>query len=204
MDFHHRLDALEAVWRIWGEVGAGLFDDDWRTETRCPGWDIAAVYAHHSDSPVAMTAQLPAEDTPGTPVTARDVLRGFNVPDGFAHTGAETIAEQAASAKIAPTELVARFQVDGPRAIAALHEARPGLIVPFPGAGAVLPISEALRIVLLEATVHLLDVLRALGQKPDLPEAALADCARLLADVAPPVEFIEAATGRAEWSPVLR
>ncbi|MCU1683205.1 MAG: hypothetical protein JWQ81_3944 [Amycolatopsis sp.] len=61
---------------------------------------------------------------------------------------------------------------------------------------------EALRIVLLEATVHLLDVQRALGRAPIVPEAALDETARLLVEVAPAVEFIEAATGRSSSSPL--
>jgi hypothetical protein len=62
-------------------------------------------------------------------------------------------------------------------------------------------LGEGLRIVLLEATVHLLDVQRALGQPPEVPGAALAHTASLLAEVAPGVELVEAATGRSAASP---
>jgi hypothetical protein len=62
-------------------------------------------------------------------------------------------------------------------------------------------LSEGLRIVLLEATVHLLDIQRALGQPPELPGTALAHTASLLAEVAPGVELIEVATGRSATSP---
>jgi hypothetical protein len=61
---------------------------------------------------------------------------------------------------------------------------------------------EALRIVLTEATVHLLDVQRALGRPPTVPSPALKDTVQLLAEVAPAVEFIEAAAGRSSHSPL--
>jgi hypothetical protein len=48
----------------------------------------------------------------------------------------------------------------------------------------------------LEATVHLLDLQRALGQPPNVPADGLAHTAAVLAEMAPPVELIEAATGR--------
>jgi hypothetical protein len=62
-------------------------------------------------------------------------------------------------------------------------------------------LGEGVRIVLLEATVHLLDVQRALGQPPELPDTALAHTASLLAEVTPGVELIEVATGRSAASP---
>ena len=66
--------------------------------------------------------------------------------------------------------------------------------------------ADAVRIVLLESTVHLLDVFDALGRAPDVPAAALRETAHLLADLADPVAFVEAATGRSSSSllPVLR
>ena len=61
---------------------------------------------------------------------------------------------------------------------------------------------ETLRIVLMEATVHLLDLQRALELAPDVPAAALGSTVRLLAEVTPAVELIEAATGRSATSPL--
>jgi hypothetical protein len=48
---------------------------------------------------------------------------------------------------------------------------------------------------------HLLDVQRALGQPPELPDTALAHTASLLAEMAPGVELIEVATGRSATAP---
>lgn len=65
-----------------------------------------------------------------------------------------------------------------------------------------LPLVEVLRVLLMEATVHLLAVLRALNLPPALPPAATTDTALLLAEMAPPVDFIETATGRTATSPL--
>ncbi|MEU4236268.1 hypothetical protein [Actinoplanes sp. NPDC026619] len=46
-------------------------------------------------------------------------------------------------------------------------------------------------------TVHLLDVQRALGRTPEAPEAGLACTAAVIARIAPAIDLIEAATGRA-------
>ncbi|WP_433868508.1 hypothetical protein [Saccharopolyspora sp. CA-218241] len=64
------------------------------------------------------------------------------------------------------------------------------------------PWSEAIRIVLMESVVHLLDVLDALGRAPEVAPAALRETAHLLAEVAEPVGLIEAATGRSSRSPL--
>jgi hypothetical protein len=61
---------------------------------------------------------------------------------------------------------------------------------------------EALRIVVMETTVHLLDVQRALAYPPVVPPQALQDTVQLLAHLVPAVEFIEAATGRSTQSPL--
>jgi hypothetical protein len=50
--------------------------------------------------------------------------------------------------------------------------------------------------------VHLLDVQRALDHPPVVPTPALQDTVQLLAELAPAVEFIEAATGRSACSPL--
>jgi hypothetical protein len=70
---------------------------------------------------------------------------------------------------------------------------------------AVLRLDEAVSIGIMEATVHLLDLQDALGQPPHVPADGLAHTAALLAAMAPPMAFIEAATGRgtAELFPVL-
>jgi hypothetical protein len=76
------------------------------------------------------------------------------------------------------------------------------VVVPWAASGGVVMLVEALRIVLMEATVHLLDVQRAVCRAPFVPTQALQGTAQLLAELAPAVEFIEAATGRSTHSPL--
>ena len=61
---------------------------------------------------------------------------------------------------------------------------------------ALLRLDEAVSIGILEATVHLLDLQRALGAPPDVPAAGVERTVALLAEMAPPLDFIELATGR--------
>lgn len=199
-----RVDALEQTWRVWAELGGGLTEHQWSTATRCPGWDVAAVYAHHSAFPLMLTAPWPpAGESLGAPVTAGDVLRRYNARGGVAHTMADTVAARGvADAAAHPTgELVERFRVHGPRALQRLREAEGTDVVPWPASGAAVTLVEGLRIVVLEAVVHLLDVQRALGHPPLVPSPALHDTAGLLAELAPAVELIEAAAGRSAHSP---
>jgi uncharacterized protein (TIGR03083 family) len=200
-----RLDALEQIWQIWAQLGDDLTEGQWSTGTRCPGWDVAAVYAHYSVFPLFMSVTPPLSDDPiGEPVTAIEILRRFNAPDGAAHTMAETMADWVLSDAAAHTrgELVDRFSVHGPHALQWLRQAEATAVVPWPVSGALVTLVEALRIVLMEATVHLLDLQRALDHPPVVPESALRDTVQLLAELAPAVELIEAATGRSTHSPL--
>ena len=196
-----RLDALEAVWRRWADVGGGLTDAEWSSPSRCAGWDVAALFAHVG--PFAHAVLDPPQAHGGDPVTAVDILRGFNAPSGVAHAMADQVADGAVTlaAQVGRPGLVAFFADGGPRGIAALrHRAADGLVL-WPAAG-VTTSAEAVRIVLLESVVHLLDVLDGLGRAPDVPAEALRETAHLLADLADPVAFIEAATGRSAMSPL--
>jgi uncharacterized protein (TIGR03083 family) len=206
-----RVDAVEQVWASWARLGASLTEREWSAPTRCPSWDVAAVYAHVSVFP---TAAVAVSNDPshrragGEPVTAVELLARFNAPGGVAHTMAEPVAE-AASAEAAAhdrPQLVDRFASAGPRAVAALRDLDATALVPWPASESGIPLTEGLRIMLLEATVHLLDVQRALDQSPDVPASALRETVQLLAELTPAVEFIEAATGRTTRypAPVLR
>jgi uncharacterized protein (TIGR03083 family) len=202
VEYRQRLDALAAVWEQWAEVGGALTDVEWSTPSRCAGWDVAALFAHVGLFPQAVLDPPRADG--GDPVTAVDILRGFNAPGGVAHTMADQVANGAVAvaAQVGGSGLVALFADTGPRGIAALRERPADGLVPWPAAAAVTTWSEAVRIVLLESEVHLLDVLDGLGRAPHLPPTALREAAHLLAELADPVAFVEAATGRALESPL--
>ena len=57
-------------------------------------------------------------------------------------------------------------------------------------------LDEAVSIGILEATVHLLDLQSALGRPAEVPADGLTHTAAVLVQMAPPIDFIEAATGR--------
>ena len=204
--YRRRLDALEQTWQAWAELGRGLTEQQWSTPTRCPGWDVACVYAHVSMFPLEMSVPpppAPVDQPVGLPVTAVQLLGQYNTPTGVATTMAPTIADNAVieAAQHSRAQLVQRFTVHGPRAIQRLRTTAATTVGPWPPSGVLITLVEALRIVLLEATVHLLDLQRALGHSPAVPVAALRGTAQLLAELAPAVELIEAATGRSRHCP---
>jgi hypothetical protein len=124
------------------------------------------------------------------------MLRDFNAPDGVAHRERDRAAAGARddATKHSTAELVERFADAGPRAIVRARTLGP-VTVDYFGQG-VLRLDEAVRIGIMEATVHLLDLQRGLGRAPDVPAGGLAHTTALLTEMAPPVDLIEAATGR--------
>lgn len=201
-EYRTRVDALDQSWREWARIGAELTEDDWHRPTRCEGWQVVHLYAHHSAFPMVF-AQAPDAAPDQTVVSAVDVLRGFNEPGGVAHTKAQVVAEHAVtkSVELGVAELVDRFAGVAPVAIDRLRAADPTR--PMWWATSVIPLAEALRIAVLEATVHLLDLVRALDREPTVPDIALRETALLLAEMAPAIEFIDSATGRASAAPPL-
>jgi uncharacterized protein (TIGR03083 family) len=211
--FEPRLAALAAVWRTWAEVGAGLPDADWHQMSRCEHWTVASLFAHHSVFPLAFAnfLQYPPDETVergAVVVSAVDILRGFNRPGGVAHEMAAQVADRAVdeARALARENLIARFRTTAPRVVDRLRDTDPHQLLPWPAVHGLVRLVEALRIVLMEATVHLLDVLAAIGREPSLPAAALQETALLLAEMVDPVSFIETATGRSSAAvlPVLR
>jgi hypothetical protein len=135
------------------------------------------------------------------------MLRRFNEPGGAATRLAPKVEEQARGVADATPidDLVRRFTDDAPATIAAVRDAGPVVIDYF--GHATLALSEALRLGILEATVHLLDLLRALDASPTVPEAGMRTTVALLAEAAPELDFVEAATGRTSGAtvfPVIR
>ncbi|MEU9047115.1 MULTISPECIES: maleylpyruvate isomerase N-terminal domain-containing protein [unclassified Kitasatospora] len=188
---------LAEAWASWAERGAALSAEDWDRPTRLPEWTVRELYTHTAPVPEMFTGLRTAVlDGPAEITTGAGILRAYNRPGGLAHTAAGQIADAAkqAAGRTEPALLLARFGVEGPAALAALDDLPPSATVAHPLLGSV-TVGALGEVALMEATVHLLDLIAAVGGPPPA-DAALRATRALLAEVADPVAFIEAATGR--------
>jgi uncharacterized protein (TIGR03083 family) len=206
MTIDDRLTTLDSLWSVWAKLGHALTDEQWRRPTRLGTWDVRSLYAHGRLWPSAFTSLVhQVRDAEPTHATAAALLRDFNAPDGAANRLRDWAAANAHqdAARYSSEELVEPFASSGPQAIATARSLGPVCVDYF--GQAVLRLDEAVSVGIMEATVHLLDLQRALGQEPAVPADGLAHTTALLAEMAPPIEFIETATGRSstELFPVL-
>jgi uncharacterized protein (TIGR03083 family) len=202
MTLDDRLSTLDSLWSVWASHGVSMTDEQWRLPTRLAGWDVRSLYAHHGGWVVGLSMLLDSvRDVEPTHASAAALLRDFNAPDGVAHTRRAAAAAGARedAEKYGTAAAVEQFTTNGPRLVAAART-RGSVVVDYFGR-AMLRLDDVISIGIMEATVHGLDLRRALGREPDLPAAGLAHTAALLAEMAPPVGFIEAATGRGTTNP---
>jgi uncharacterized protein (TIGR03083 family) len=207
MTIDERLTTLDALWAVWAEQGQAMTDEQWALPTRLGDWDVKSLFAHAGWWPFAFSMLIQqVRDAEPTHATAAALLRDFNAPGGVAETGRAAVAAGARedAAKYRTAQMVEQFANAGPAAIATARMLGP-VVVDYWGR-ALLRLEEAVSIGILEATVHLLDLRHALGQPADAPAEGLAHTAAILVEIAPPVDFIEAATGRraSDLFPVLR
>jgi uncharacterized protein (TIGR03083 family) len=207
-DLGSRCALLDEGWLWWAATLQGMDEDMWGRPTRLAGWDVAALVAHHSllVTGIRFLAMQPVDGPPATP-TARDMLRRFNEPGGIATTSASVVEEMARqrATTMDHGDLIAQFLVEGPAVVAAARDAGP-IVVDYFGNGT-FPIAEAVTIAIMESVVHGLDLADATGAPFDeMPAEAVQFTTELLASLADPFEFVEAATGRrsADVLPVLR
>jgi uncharacterized protein (TIGR03083 family) len=202
----NRLTILDLLWAAWKLHGQTLSGEQWERPTRLGAWNVRSLYAHASAWPVGLSRLLNCvQDVEPTHATAAALLAEFNRPDGIAKSQADQVAARARDRAAAhePAELIAQFASTGPHAIATARQLGP-VVVDYFGL-AMLRLDKVTSIGILEATVHLLDLRRALDLPPEMPTDGLAHAAAVLAEMAPPVDFIEVATGRStvELFPVL-
>jgi uncharacterized protein (TIGR03083 family) len=199
MTIEARLTTLDRLWSVWAEHGRTMTDEQWARPTRLGTWDARSLYAHAGSWPFMFTILLDrVRDEEPTHATAAALLRAFNAPDGIANRKRDQVATGAHedATTYSTAQMVEQFAVAGPRAIATARQLGSVSVEYF--GQAVLRLDEAVSIGIMEATVHLLDLQRALGQPPTVPADGLAHTAALLAEMASPVDFIEVATGRSE------
>ena len=206
--FTERLRTLADAWGWWATTLPAVGEEAWRTGTRLPGWDVAALVAHATllVQGLGYLATQPVDAEPAVG-SARDMLRGFNVPGGVATTYAAGVAELARrqAASLSAEQLIAVFAETAPAVIAKVRAQGP-IVVEYFGNGT-FPIGEVVSIAVLEAVVHGLDLCAATGSSASsMPPDASAHTVGLLASMADPDTFIEAATGRttADVLPLLR
>ncbi|MBM2616595.1 maleylpyruvate isomerase N-terminal domain-containing protein [Actinoplanes sp. LDG1-06] len=195
---------LGELWAVWASYGSRLSAEQWEAPTRLEPWTVRALFAHTAQWPrwLAYVATQ-TRDTPPSHPRAADLLRAFNAPDGVATLNRGQTADRAVddATKLTVEQMTAAFAEVGPPALEAAGKLG-DTVVNYLGTGT-MPMPEVLGIGIVEATVHLLDLQRALGETPAVPSEGLAHTARVLAEMASPVEFVEALTGRGELGPVL-
>lgn len=197
MTIDDRLSTCGALWSVWADRGRAMTDEQWRRPTRLGDWDVRSLYAHAAMWPARLAALVERvrEAEPAVP-TAAALLRYFNAPGGVAHSMREQTAASAGeeAARQSTAQLVDEFAAAGPRAIAGARRLGSVVVDYF---GASMPLAEAVSIGVVEATVHLLDLLDALDRPAtEVPAEGLAHTVAVLVQMAPPVDLIEAATGR--------
>jgi uncharacterized protein (TIGR03083 family) len=69
---------LDEVWLALAALGAGLDDQDWARGTPCPGWPVAAQYAHVIGTESALLGRDRPAGDPLTRPHVRNDIGGFN------------------------------------------------------------------------------------------------------------------------------
>src|SRR3954454_1431770 len=181
---------LVECWQYWAERCAALTADEWITPTRCAPWDVAALVGHVAPDPVAL-GQLPGAvlDGEAAITDAAMLLREYNEQGGAAFAMAAGVAAAAVQTAndLGSKGLIQRF-VESGQLVLGEAELPASAVVPHPVAGSV-TVGVLTRIAIVEATVHYLDLLAAVGGAP-LPDAALDYTRDILVRVSPPAPLI--------------
>jgi uncharacterized protein (TIGR03083 family) len=72
------ISQLEQVWAALEDLGHDVTDEEWRTQTPCPGWDVAAQYAHMIGTESMLLGRAGPEIDPGRPEHIRNDIGGVN------------------------------------------------------------------------------------------------------------------------------
>ncbi|GAB2569590.1 hypothetical protein Aab01nite_07290 [Paractinoplanes abujensis] len=181
-----------------GLVRERLTAEQWEAPTRLEPWTVRELYAHACQWPrwLGYVATQTC-DTPPTHHGTAALLTTFNAPGGIATRNREQVAAKAVevAAERTTEQMTAAFAEAGPRSLDAAGKLGQ-TVVDYLGTGR-MRIGEVLGIGIVEATVHLLDLQRALGEPPSVPAAGLARTSAVLTEMAGPIGLVEALTGRA-------
>lgn len=190
-------DVLGDLWTQWAGVLQSLTAEEWHAGTRCGEWDVAALSAHVSSGVSGLRALLDDRQIEGAAdlTSAALIIRAVKPSPEVAEKLAKRVAEGARDQAAAITAEDAAHTLLGGVDVAArarhnLHQA-----CDYFGRGAA-TIEASIDLRIVEATVHLLDLAHALDRPLVPSDAAMSITIRFLVDLVPPVEFVEAATGR--------
>lgn len=205
------VQALAQAWKAWADLGSTLDERQWEHPTRLDGWNVRQVYAHYADLPMYAAEALKSEE-PNEPPSfsnAAELLAFMQQRGGVADTGAAKIQQEAINraAERTTQDMVDQFTTSAPQVIAIMREADLSRRVKY-GDQAVMEFAEGVRIFIMEAVVHYLDIVTALDLPRPGPMAGepLEATVRLLTALPDPVKLIDVATGREDSTifPVLR
>lgn len=190
-------DALAELWAHWAEVCDGLSQEQWSLPTRCGAWNVAALAAHVSGGVSGLRALLDVRrtDGPANLRTAVELIRAVKPTSDVAEALADRVAAQAvddASSSVS-AELVERFRDGGD--VCARAASQLDVAADYFGRGTA-TIGAAVDLRIVEAAVHLLDLQSALHRERAVPEQGMQITLDFLVGLVPPVDFLEAATGR--------
>ncbi|WP_258195541.1 maleylpyruvate isomerase family mycothiol-dependent enzyme [Rhodococcus sp. OK519] len=201
-EFEQDRDLLIRLWRMWAKRAAELSDEQWTTETRLPGWAVRDVYVHVTPDVLIAMLAAPAADGDAKVTSAAEMLRVFNADPAATAPMHAQLAEMVRqmAADVERESIVARFESELPDAFERLAGLSRDTVIAHPILESV-SLGAFLDMAIMEATVHWLDVIDAVGG--DEPESMALERSRdVLAAVPDPLAFVEAASGRS-GGPVL-
>lgn len=71
-------DQLDEVWSSLADLGATISDDEWNLATPCPGWDVAAQYAHMIGTESSLLGRLTPDAVAETLPHVRNQIGAMN------------------------------------------------------------------------------------------------------------------------------
>lgn len=205
-EFEQDRDLLIRLWRMWAKRAAELSDEQWMAKTRLPGWTVRDVYVHVTPDVLIAMLAAPAADGDAKVTSAAEMLRVFNADPATTEPMHAQLAEMVrqAAADVGRDDIVERFDSELPKAFERLTGLSRATVIAHPILESV-SLGAFLDMAILEAAIHWLDVVDAVGG--DVPEAMALERARdVLAAVPDPLAFVEAASGRSTGAvlPVMR
>ncbi len=205
-DFEQDRDLLIRLWRMWAKRAAELSDEQWAAETRLPGWTVRDVYVHVTPDVLIAMLAAPAADGDAQVTSAAEMLRIFNADPAEAEPLHAQLAEMVRqlAADVDRGTIVERFDTELPEAFGRLTGLSRDTVIAHPILESV-SLGAFLDMAIMEATIHWLDVVDAVGG-PEPESLALERARDVLAAVPDPLTFVEAASGRSasQVLPVMR